>query len=405
MHPPAARLEGHNGRLVRVCVVQPVVPSYRTQVFNRLGATEGIDLEVWAGTHSPGAPDGDDPERFVNFRFRQAPTQTRGPFLSQPAMLKAVDGRFDAVILSWNMRYVQLLPSLIRARRHRVATIVWGHGAGRNDTRARRWVRDGIGRTADACLLYGQSVAARLCQRGMGEARVFVAPNAIDQEPIRAARRWWSSRPGELKRFQEQNGLADREVILFLSRLRPPKRASLLVEALEALRPLRPSCCLVIIGDGPERPALDAQVGRLGLADSVRFVGALYDERAIAPWCLSSAVCAVPGEVGLSILHTFGYGLPVVISDDCQHPEIECVNPGYNGLLFRSHDVADLVRALRLVLEDGARRRAMSKAADATVADDGYSLGRMVDGMVTAIGAACLREGRQVPAPGEQNPG
>ncbi len=374
--------------MTRVCIVQPVIPAYRTAFFNLLGASPDIDLEVWAGQQSPGAPQGDDPRKFVNFRFRQAPTRSCGPFLSQPALLRAIDDRFDVVVVSWNTRYLHLVPSLSRARRRHIATIAWGHGSSPRETALRRWVRDRVGRMADATLFYGETAANRLRRGSRGENRVMVAPNAIDQKPIRDAREWWTSQPGELDRFRIQHGLTDREIILFLSRLRAIKRVDLLISALDALRFRRPRCHLVIIGDGPERAALEAQVVRSRLSDRVTFVGALYDERAIAPWCLSAAVCALPGEVGLFILHAFGYGLPVVTCRGPHNPEIEALRESHNGLLYKPGDADDLAATLCSVLDDGARRQAMSHSALSTVSDDRYSLARMVEGFLDAIEAA-----------------
>lgn len=91
-------------------------------------------------------------------------------------------------------------------------------------------------------------------------------------------------------------------------------------------------------------------------------------------------------NIGLSLLHAFGYGLPVVTSDrlDAQNPEIEALRPSQNGLLYRHGDFKALAESLRELLTNEALRNALSKEAQRTVTED-FSLERMVDGFDKAI--------------------
>ena len=93
-----------------------------------------------------------------------------------------------------------------------------------------------------------------------------------------------------------------------------------------------------------------------------------------------------PSNLGLSVLHAFGYGLPVVTGDreDLNPPEWAAVNSGVNGLYFDEGDVASLASALEAVLEDSAARPAMGREARKTALEV-YTLDAMVGGLREAI--------------------
>jgi glycosyltransferase involved in cell wall biosynthesis len=120
----------------------------------------------------------------------------------------------------------------------------------------------------------------------------------------------------------------------------------------------------------------------------VHFTGAIYDEQCVAPWMLSATLFCYPRNIGLSLLHAFGYGLPVVTSDDLagHNPEIEALKPSVNGLLYRDGDLDDIVRQWLDLMNDPALRQRLSTAASRTVTDR-YTLDHMVQGFLHLIGS------------------
>ena len=105
----------------------------------------------------------------------------------------------------------------------------------------------------------GDEVAAL----GVERTRIRAIPNGIDVESFRpgdraAARRTLGLQPGE-------------RLAVCVSRLSHEKGIDLLVEAVS--RPDAAGVHVVVVGDGPERPALEARRDALGLASRVRFTG------------------------------------------------------------------------------------------------------------------------------------
>ncbi|MBI1369191.1 MAG: glycosyltransferase [Planctomycetes bacterium] len=378
-HPPA----------IRLAICQPALPSYRVPVFNLLARQPGVSLSVFAGDLE-GLSSGSDEAK--DFQYRAAPIDEHrlGPlgFKFQQAMLDAADAkRFDLLILPWDAHYRSAAIAIRRARRCGLRTVLWGHGYSKRPRRWRTWMRNRMGKSADGVMLYTKTIADGLIRNdGFDADRVFVAQNALDQAPIQAARQAWLDKPDDLAAFQREHQLDAGKTIVFVSRLYADNRVDLLIEATANLAGEHPSFKTVIIGDGPDRERLTKLAAQRGIAERVVFTGKIYDQMKLAPWMMSSSVFCYPVNVGLSILHAFGYALPIVTSDStaAQNPEIEALSPGVNGLTYRDGQVDDLASVIGRVLGDAAMRAKLSDGALRTVTDK-YTLANMVQGFLDAM--------------------
>lgn len=297
---------------------------------------------------------------------------------------------FDLAILPWDIRYLSLIPSLILARRRRMRCVLWGHGYSKSPGRVRDTVRNACGKMADAVMVYSRSIASQLIANdGFSESRVFVAQNAIDQRPIDVARAHWSCDSRSLEDFQSKWNLDPACTVIFVSRLEPDNKVDLLINGLSTLRHTHNRAKLVIVGDGSDRRRLQRVVSRLGLDEHVIFTGSIYNEIELAPWMLSATLFCYPQNIGLSILHAFGYGLPVVTGDNIagHNPEIDALQPDSNGLLFRDGDVHAMVSQWRRLMDDVSLRARLSVNA-MTCVSESFTLSNMVNGFVGLIDAA-----------------
>jgi glycosyltransferase involved in cell wall biosynthesis len=369
---------------IRVVVQHPALPKYRVPVFRELAARPGIDLLVAyaAREEIPNAePNG--------FRAVHAADRRRWvgshPLVWDPAQIRYANPALaDVLFLTWDLHYLSLVPALLRARNNGTATVLWGHGYSKRERRFRRRARAEIGNLATALMFYNHTTAAAYVQDGVNPRRVFIAPNALDQTPIREQRAIWERDPERVAAFRRQHGL-NGPTILFVSRLEHENRLDLLLTATAVLRRTHPTLSVIVIGNGEEEAALRRQATSLRLDDRIRFLGGIYDESALAPWFLCADVFCYPANIGLSLLHAFGYGVPVVTSNltEAQNPEIEALRPGENGLTYRDGDAADLVATLDRLLSDRSLRQQLSQGAMRTL-DERFSIEKMVDGMVAA---------------------
>jgi glycosyltransferase involved in cell wall biosynthesis len=154
-------------------------------------------------------------------------------------------------------------------------------------------------------------------------------------------------------------------LVLFFGRLVEEKGAALLIEAMQGVA----ADCL-IVGDGPEKAALQAQAARLGTA-RVAFAG--HQPRAELERLLGRASMVVVPSVWhennpFSILEAFAQGVPVVAARIGGIPEL--VREGETGLLFRPGDAADLRRRIDWLLAHPREGRTMATNARRRLARD-----------------------------------
>lgn len=166
-------------------------------------------------------------------------------------------------------------------------------------------------------------------------------------------------------RAELREGLAaDGEILAaFAGRLTEQKDLGVLLAAIKAVPEVR----LAILGDGPERGRLNAEVERLGLGDRVRFLGG--GDRDAVIRLFAAADVAVLSSRWENFPHTvveaLAVGTPVVSTAVGGVPEI--VTDGENGLLVPAGDAEAFAEALRRLCGDKALRRRLGEAARRSV--------------------------------------
>lgn len=125
----------------------------------------------------------------------------------------------------------------------------------------------------------------------------------------------------------------DCRLLLSVGRLDPQKNFPLLLNAFAEIAPRFPEWRLVIVGEGPERAALELLVGEKDLTGKASLVGRAgnLDEwyRRASAFAFTSRFEGFPN----ALLEALGYGLPV-LSLDCPTGPAELVEDGRNGLLL-----------------------------------------------------------------------
>lgn len=114
----------------------------------------------------------------------------------------------------------------------------------------------------------------------------------------------------------------DRPRAVVMGRLVPSKRVDLIVDAFARLSV--PEAELVIVGDGPMRPALEARVRDLGIGPRVRFLGSIPDQEKWTALLSSDVVISASEEesFGMAVLEAVSAGTRALISDIAAHTEI-----------------------------------------------------------------------------------
>jgi len=126
------------------------------------------------------------------------------------------------------------------------------------------------------------------------------------------------------------------------------------------------------------------KINILNLADYVYFAGELYDEELLAPWFLTSKLLIHPASIGLSILHAFGYGLPVVAHNmgNLHGPEYCTFIPEKTGKNFQKDNINDLANTVVELINDQEARKLM-KMETIRIARTKYNVDIMVERYLT----------------------
>jgi glycosyltransferase involved in cell wall biosynthesis len=207
-----------------------------------------------------------------------------------------------------------------------------------------------IARRADAFLTVSREDRRRMIEiERIDPAKLIFVPNGIPPPP-----------PPSGRDLRAELGLGPRvPVVGTVCALRPQKALDVLVRAAAALSGRFTAVRVLIVGEGPERPALERQIGDLGLGETVTLLGHRSDVPDVLR-ALDVAVCSSNFEgTPLSILEYMEAGLPVVATRVGGVPDL--IESGEHGLLVEPGDPGALAKALAELLGDHPRSAEMGR--------------------------------------------
>lgn len=213
-----------------------------------------------------------------------------------------------------------------------------------------RW--EGVNaRHADVVIVpsrYSADVARR--EYGLTAEKIAVVPEPIELE------RWTSLFAAAAPRGRTG------PTILCVARMYPRKRIGDLLEAAALLRPGIRGVCVRVVGKGPGWEDAVRLHDRLGLGETVTFLGDVSRERLAEEYVSADIFClpSVQESFGIVFLEAMAAGLPVVACRAAAIPEV--VEDGVTGLLAPPRDPASLAGALEALAADPARARTMGEA-------------------------------------------
>jgi glycosyltransferase involved in cell wall biosynthesis len=234
-----------------------------------------------------------------------------------------------------------------------------------------------IGRLATRIICVAEAerdlgLAAKTCH----PERTVVIHNAVD---VRHAPR------------SRHNGASP--TLVSVGRFKAPKDFLTLARAIAALPP--GTLHTLVVGDGPEREAIEAELNRLGLGEAVELLGERDDVQQLLAAADIFALATRSEGLPLSILEAMAAGLPVVASAVGGVPEL--VVDGETGFLVPPGDEAAFATALRKVVADGDSRRRLGRAGRAR-AETLFDLPEFHEAHLELYRAELASRGRPLPA-------
>ena len=297
----------------KVLIIYPQLFRYRIPIFNMLA--EQYDLTV---LHS-GNEIKDGIEKIKQIIV---PIRKIGPFMLFFLNLHKICKQYDVVISEGATRYLDR-NLLILNRLRGYKWINWGIGVSASydkkfdDKKTFDVVRHFLYKKSDASIFYSDYPIQRYLDAGIDPFSLFVANNTTAVS------------------YNEKLSF-EKDSILFIGTLyRAKKIYDLLDSYKEAAKIWNKNLILNIVGDGEEYQNILQWIKDNGFEKSIHLVGALFDQEKLEPYFRKAFACISPGQAGLSVLTSMGYGTPFVTTTDAiTGGEIFNIKSGKTGVLY-----------------------------------------------------------------------
>lgn len=204
---------------------------------------------------------------------------------------------------------------------------------------------------SDLVQVFSGFIKQELVDRGIPGDKIEVIPFGVDLKRLSS---------GNGGRIRERFGMEGRFVVLYVGRLAGFKHVDELIAAVSGLPE---DVCLLIVGSGPERPALEAQAKRLGLEGRVRFAGRVPDEELPDYYAACDVWATASRHEGfcVPIVEAMACGKPVVVPDLAAMPG----TAGDGGLTYESGNTEELAQKLAKLKNDRGTYEVLSHRAGA----------------------------------------
>jgi glycosyltransferase involved in cell wall biosynthesis len=164
--------------------------------------------------------------------------------------------------------------------------------------------------------------------------------------------------------FKAELGLpATHQLLLSVSRLAGWKRVDRIIDAMPVILAACPETTLLIVGDGAQRPTLEKQAERLGVAPHVRFIGAIPHHQVQRYYAAADVFISTYdlSNVGNPLLEALSAGKAIVTLNNGGTDRL--IQDGHNGVLLEPDDLDRLPVAVIELLTDKARCSRMEQDA------------------------------------------
>lgn len=344
------------------------IQSYLEQFVNRLAGTGDHEITVYA----PRWKGAQEYDLAAPFRVVRHPGTLMVPEPGVDRRMRRLIGehQIETVWFGAAAPLALLAPRARDAGAHRVVASTHGHEVGWSMLPGARSALRRIGESSDVITYVSRYTRGRFAAAFGPRARLEHLPPGVDTDrfaPDRAAR-------AELRaRYR----LADRPVVVCISRLVPRKGQDMLIRAMPEIRRRVTDAALVVVGGGPHAGALHRLADECGVAADVVFTGGVPNAELPGHYAMADVFampCRTRGAgldvegLGIVFLEASATGVPVVAGDSGGAPET--VQDGETGRVVDGRSHGQIVEAISALLADPAAARRMGEAGRQWISRD-----------------------------------
>ena len=338
---------------INIAIITNILTTYREGFYDRLFSIEDLNVTVYCQDRMPGVNVTSIHEKYGDrvkiIKFISAKKEKLAwQFLPWREIFK----KYDLVFVGGNPRVLSdvLISIVLRIAGKKVVHWIMARSFRANAFTEK--IRLLWSRLFKNIFVYTDAEADYLRDIGFEKHFIVGMNNGLDQKAIDAVALKWTD--ARLRKWRLENNLGNKVMVLSCARLNTKNKFEQVINALPLMLEKNPNLIYCIVGDGDEKNNMMEMVKSSGLENHVRFVGALYDEDELAPWFLSSELLIHPAAIGLTLMHAFGYGLPVVTHGKTKlhNPEYAAFEPECTGRNFEIDNIQSLADTVVGLLHD-----------------------------------------------------
>jgi len=363
----------------KIAIVTNIIPSYREGFYNKLLKNEEAEITIYCQKEIPNTKlktiHDKYPQHVVVVKFIDLFNEMINiQFLPFFKILKT----YDTVFVDGNPRYVShfILANLLKFIKPN-KVILWSMIHSYKANSFTENIRLNWTKKFKRVFTYNDKEVEIFREKGYKGICIGMN-NGLDQDKIEKVIAKWTD--DKLEDWQKENSVYGKKIVLSCTRLIQKNELDKFLVRFQEVLAKVPDVKWYIIGDGDQRQNLEKIVKEKKLGQNVFFLGEIYEDEELAPWFLTATVMIHPAAIGLSILHSYGYGLPIITHGDYNFhgPEFSALVEGYNSITYEKDNYRDLVEKVIFYLENQQFADQLGLNAKKTVREK-FNVNKMVE--------------------------
>lgn len=364
---------------LKVAITTNIITTYRKGFYDRLFSRPDIDVTVYCQDYMPGMNLLSIHKQYPrNVKIIKFISAKKEKIVWQFLPWKEIITKYDVVFISGNPRVLSdvVLGTLLRLMGKRV--VLWTMAHSYRGNKLTENIRLLWSRIFQNIFVYTDKEVEYLKEKGFKNHYILGMNNGLDQKNIDSIVSKWTEE--KITKWMELHDYQNEKIIISCARLETKNNFRLVIEALPKIVQKIPNLLWFLIGGGDEEENLKKLASKLRVEKHIVFLGAIYEEEKLAPYFLSSLLFIHPAAIGLSLLHAFGYGIPVIVHDqiDLHGPEYAAFQNDLTGKNFKFNDPDDLANVIITLLNNPNKINQMKRNVQ-KIAREQYNVDIMVD--------------------------
>lgn len=324
----------------KICCIFNLAPHYRSAIFKLMD--KELNCDFYFGDHV------DTPIKLMNVNelsgYRKTVENIRifnNQYKWQKEVVGLVFKNYKYFILTGDHNILSNWVIALLAKTLNKKVFIWMHGL--KSKKEQHW-RGKLKiypfyKMSDIFLLYGDYSRNLMIQKGFNPNKMYCIYNSLDYDKQLIIRKSLNKTNIYINYFN--NNLP---VLIYIGRIQKVKKIDLILISMVILKQRGIHCNLVIVGENADELSFSKQIVDAGLESNIWIFGPCYKEEVIGELIYNADVCVSPGNVGLTAMHCFVYGTPVITHNnfETQMPEFEVIEPGLTGDFFEENNLWDL---------------------------------------------------------------